>query len=907
MKSPTLFLGLLLLTLGPGVAHAADEICSECGPEVKVDGDFSHRRMSNVITGIWLRDARAYAEEIVGRKFTVSVGNLPAGPYTVVIGEAETEATAPGQRVFDVTCDGVPLARNFDIFAQAHGAARHCEITGRIRYAGADRAGPLTITFTARKGLAKFNTIVLRDISQGPVVSLSAPDLADPFSVAAQRPPLVTGPELWRDPDQPLAARVHDLIRRLSLAERVQQLRNSTPSIPRLGIPAYDYWSEGLHGVAMAGVATVFPQAIGMAATWDPALIGREGHVIATEARAKFNDYAARHEGNSNTWHGLTFWSPNVNIFRDPRWGRGQETYGEDPFLSGTTAVAYIRGMQGDNPRVVEAFACAKHFAVHSGPEPLRHKFNAVPPEQDLYDTYLPQFEMAVREGHVGGVMGAYTALFGVPDCANAFLLTHTLRDGWGFQGYVVSDCGAIRNIYAEHKYVPTPEAAAAAAVKAGCDICCGSDFNALVRAVQHGLITEDQIDTALTHALTIRFRLGLFDPPDRDPYAKIGLDQNDTPQHQALALKVAEESIVLLKNDGVLPLDRKRVRRIAVIGPNADSVRVLVGNYNGTPARPVTLLAGIKAVAGRRVDVTYAAGCPIALRRDGSNRPTAAETARAVAAARAADVVICVGGISSRFEGEETTKANGFVGFEGGDRTAIELPSVQTALLQALQATGRPVVFVNCSGSAIAMPWAAAHVAAIVQAWYPGEEGGRAVAKVLFGDVDPAGRLPITFYRSTRDLPPFEDYSMANRTYRYFHGRPLYAFGYGLSYTRFEYRHARVAVAPGPGLPRLVITVDVANTGARAGDEVVQAYARPPHGRENESLCGFARVHLQAGERRSVRLVVPAIALRRWNLAAHRYEIPGGSWTVRIGASSADIRQTATVAVPAVSDASLR
>lgn len=891
-------IALALLFAGAAVLRADDEMCIRCESDITLSGDFAHYKTCSLVAGAALRDAPAFAEEIAGRKFSITVPNLPAGRYTIVVGEAESEAKAAGERRFDITCGRTVIARNVDIFARAHGANRFCTIQGTVDHPADSVAGPLVVTFTASKGLAKFNKFAIRDISQSDIVELSAPELADPFSVAAQRPPLVTGPALWRDPDQPLAARVRDLIRRLSLAEKVQQLRNTTPSIPRLGIPAYDYWSEGLHGVAMAGVATVFPQAIGMAATWDQPLLHAEGDVIATEARAKFNDYAAHHDGGSKAHYGLTFWSPNVNIFRDPRWGRGQETYGEDPFLTGQLAVAYIHGLQGDDPHYVKAFACAKHFAVHSGPEPLRHVFNAVPSEEDLYDTYLPQFEAAVREGHVGGVMGAYSSLYGVPDCASAFLLTKTLRDQWGFTGYVVSDCGAIRNIHTDHKYVATAEEAAAAALKAGCDICCGGDYNALVRAVQHNLVTEADIDRALTDILTIRFRLGLFDPPERVPYSRIGIDQNDTPAHEALALKVAEESMVLLKNDGVLPLDRSRIHRIAVIGANADSVQVLVGNYRGTPARPVTILAGIKAVAGPGIAVDYVKGGPLALRADGSNRPDAAETAAAVAAANAADVVIYVGGISSWFEGEETKEANGYIGFHGGDRTAIELPAVQTDLLKTLRATGKPVVFVNCSGSAMAMPWEAEHLAAIVQAWYPGEQGGRAVAEVLFGNVNPAGRLPVTFYRSTRDLPPFEDYAMANRTYRYFHGTPLYPFGYGLSYTQFQYRHARVAVSTERGRPELAVSVTVANTGARTGDEVVQVYARPPHARESESLCAFTRVHLAAGGSQVVRLTVPATALRRWDSAAHRYVIPNGQWSIRVGASAADIRQTATVAV---------
>ena len=395
----------------------------------------------------------------------------------------------------------------------------------------------------------------------------------------------------------------------MSLAEKVAQLQNDAPAIPRLGLPAYNYWNEALHGVANDGIATVFPEPIGMAATWDPALLNREGHVIGVEGRAKFNQYASTHNGNSKWWSGLTFWTPNINIFRDPRWGRGQETYGEDPFLTGTIAVQFIKGIQGDDPNYMLAMACAKHYAVHNGPEAERHRFNAMPPERDLYETYLPQFEMAVREGRVGGVMGAYSALYDVPDCASPFLLTDLLRKRWGFDGYVVSDCGAIGDIWNQHHYVKTPEEAAADAVKAGCDLCCGGDYNALVLAVQKGLINEKELDEALYYTLWTRFKLGLFDPLQACPYSKIGIDQNDTPQHRALALKIAEESIVLLKNDGVLPLDRSKIKRIAIIGPNGNSKSMLHGNYNGTARHPISILEGIKQVAGKNIEVTFAHG----------------------------------------------------------------------------------------------------------------------------------------------------------------------------------------------------------------------------------------------------------------------------------------------------------
>ena len=669
-------------------------------------------------------------------------------------------------------------------------------------------------------------------------------------------------------------------------------MRNSAAAIPRLGIPAYDYWSECLHGVARAGTATVFPQAIGMAATWDLPLVHHEADVIATEARAKHNDYIAKHDGNSARYYGLTFWTPNINIFRDPRWGRGQETYGEDPFLTARLAVAFIRGLQGDDTNYMKAMACAKHFAVHSGPETTRHVFDANPPERDFYETYLPQFEAAVREGHVGAVMGAYNSVYGKPACANPLLLTELLRQQWGFDGHVVSDCGAIYDIFANHKFAGTPEAAAADAVKAGDDLCCGTDYNSLVCAVKAGLISEKEMDVAVGRLLEARFRLGMFDPPEKDPFAQIPISENDTPAHEALALNVARESIVLLKNNGVLPLDRTKIKRIAVIGANANSVPVLLGNYNGTPSRPVTILDGIKNVAGTNIEVVFEPGCPLALQTSGDEKIDATNWTKAIQAAWSADAVIYVGGISPRLEGEEM-KVN-YEGFSGGDRTRIELPSLQTELLKSLQASGKPVVFVNCSGSAIAMPWAAGNLPAIVQAWYPGEQGGLAVADILFGDVNPAGRLPITFYRSTDDLPAFDDYSMSNRTYRYFQGAPLFAFGHGLSYTKFDYSDVQLSATNinADGMAKVSFTLK--NTGERDGDEVAQVYFRHVNSalpQAKLALCGFVRIPLFQGQAAHITLNLPAERFRYWDTAKKQYAVEPGDYEILIGAASDDIR----------------
>jgi beta-glucosidase len=513
------------------------------------------------------------------------------------------------------------------------------------------------------------------------------------------------------------------------------------------------------------------------------------------------------------------------------------------------------------------------------------------PTERDLYETYLPQFEAAVREAHVGAVMGAYNALNGQPACANAFLLTTLLRQQWGFDGHVVSDCGAIYDIYANHKFVSTSEEAAAAAVRAGDDLCCGTDYNSLTRAVKAGLISEKEIDVAVQRLFKARFDLGLFDPSAQVAYAQIPNSENDSPAHEALALKAAQESIVLLKNDGVLPLDRTRLKRIVVIGTNAISVPVLLGNYYGTPSRPVTILDGIKQVVGTHAEVVFALGCPLAVKKKETVDTNA--MAQAVAAARTADVIIYVGGISPQIEGEEM-KVN-FDGFTGGDRTRIELPAHQTELLQQLHATHKPVVFVNCSGGAVAMPWAVQHLPALVQAWYPGEQGGRAVADILFGLANPSGHLPVTFYQSTADLPAFDNYSMSNRTYRYFNGQPQFAFGHGLSYTRFDYGPARTQYPAYQTNETVRISFTLKNAGQRNGDAVVQVYFRHLNSAVPQpklALCAFRRVSVAAGEKEQVALAVDVNRFRFWDTANKQYVVEPGSYELLIGAAADDIRQ---------------
>jgi beta-glucosidase len=698
---------------------------------------------------------------------------------------------------------------------------------------------------------------------------------------------------LWKDPTQPLELRVRDLVGRMTLEEKAQQVCNVAPAIPRLGLPAYNYWNECLHGVGRNGIATVFPQAIGLAASFDPALLHTVADAIATEARAKNREYTEAHNGDSVNYTGLSFWSPNINIFRDPRWGRGQETYGEDPYLTGRMAVAYIQGLQGDDPKYVKAMACAKHFAVHSGPEIVRHSFDAVPSERDFYETYLPQFEAAVKEGHVGAVMGAYNRLYGTPCCASPLLLETLLRQQWGFKGHVVSDCDAISDFFYGHGFSPTLEAAAVAAMKAGCDLCCGTEYRQLTDAVGDKLLKESELDTAVGRLLAARFRLGMFDPPAMVPYAKIAANEYDTPAHDALALRMARESVVLLKNDGLLPLDRAKIHKIAVFGFNATYTNTLLGNYEGEPSHPVTFTTGLRTLLGTNVEVVSMAACPLAVRRDDDNLPAyQAARLRAVEVARSVDAVIYVGGICAELEREFMNVP--FEGFNHGDRTLIELPSVQTEFLQAVRATGKPLVFVNCSGSAMAMPWEAEHISAIVQAWYPGQEGGRAVAEILFGDVNPAGRLPITFYRATTDLPSFLDYSMANRTYRYFKGQALFAFGHGLSYTQFKYDAAQLDKTQANMNDTIHVKLDVTNTGTQDGDEVVQVYFRHIKSavpQALEALCGFQRVPVAVKQVAHVDIPVSIKELRYWDTDRKEYVVEQGGYEILVGAASDDIR----------------
>ena len=889
------------LLLAASVTFAADEVCSSCSQQVSVTGSFAHRKdnPSVAIDGA-AGNAALFREDVNGTNFSVTITALPAGKYTIVINAVETVASAAGERVFDVTAGDQVLAKDFDIFAVAGSTRKVATITGTVEHEDDALRGPVKISFVSSKGSAKFNTVEIKNASGASVISFSASELADAFSAAAVRVPDIKTPSIWRDASQPLKAREDDLISRMSLAEKVAQLKNAAPAIQRLGLPAYDYWNEALHGVANSGVATVFPEPVGAASSWNPDLFHQEGTIIGIEGRAKFNNYANAHNGDAKWWYGMTFWTPNINIFRDPRWGRGQETYGEDPYLTGSIGVEFVKGIQGDDPNYMLSMACAKHYAVHSGPEPQRHRFDAEPSERDLYETYLPQFERVVREGHVAGVMGAYNSVFGVPCNASTLLLDDLLRKQWGFDGYIVSDCDAIGDIWRQHHYVKTPEEAAAASVKAGCDLCCGGDYNALVRAVQQGLVSEEDINRALYYTLWTRFKLGLFDPADKVPYSKYTIKDNDTPEHQQVALEIARQSLVLLKNDGILPLDRSKLKRIAVIGPNGDSKSMLEGNYHGTASHPISILSGIKQLAGTNIEVTFAMGSPITTNtaiaawsgQDNTTKRLIADlSAEALSHAANADVIIYVGGITPAQEGE------------GFDRNSIELPQVQEDLVRALHATGKPMVMVNCSGAAVALPWEATNLPAILQAWYPGESGGQAVAEVLFGKINPSGHLPVTFYGATADLPAFTNYSMADRTYRYFTGAPLYAFGHGLSYTTFEFKNGKLNLKKIAPSGSVQVTFTVKNSGKFDGDEVAQIYFRHVNSAVPQpklALCGFTRVSLKHGESKKVTVEVPAARLRYWDMEKKQYVVEPGDYEFLIGAASDDIRLRLPIAISA-------
>ncbi|MDY4757671.1 MAG: xylan 1,4-beta-xylosidase [Parabacteroides sp.] len=830
----------------------------------------------------------------------------------------------------------------------------------------------------------------------------------------------------FRNPDLPIEERIEDLLSRLTPEEKVGQMMHETPAIERLGIPPYDWWNEALHGVARAGQATVFPQAIGMAATFDNEAVLRTFTMVSDEARAKYHHYQANQE--YDRYKGLTFWTPNINIFRDPRWGRGMETYGEDPYLTTQMGVAVTKGLQGDDENYFKTHACAKHYAIHSGPEWNRHEFNAEATPRDLYETYLPAFEALVKQGNIQEVMCAYNRFEGEPCCGNDKLLIDILRNSWGYKGIILSDCGAIDDFWVKdkntprHESHPDRESASVDAVLSGTDLECGSSYRILTKALEHGTISEKDLDVSLRRLLRGRFELGMFDPDERVPYAQIPYSVVESPEHVAQAREMARKSIVLLKNqNNRLPLD-KNLKKIAVVGPNAADSTMLWSNYNGFPTKTTTILEGIRAKVPN-TEVVYELGCnhtadfvitdlgnyitnstgqgftaeyfnntdfsgepvykgvakelhyttggntqfapnvnlsnftarftgvfeapidgPIEFKLSGNDAfrlfidtakvaevwsneygaeriytlqaekgkkyPVKIEYMQLLGSAdlnftvgvrtpvdyqatankvKDADVIVYVGGISPRLEGEEMPVDA--EGFRKGDRTNIEIPKVQKEMVKALVATGKPVVYVVCTGSALALNWENEHVDAILNAWYGGQEGGTAVADVLFGDYNPAGRLPITFYKSVDQLPDFQDYSMKGRTYRYMTQTPLYPFGYGLSYTTFAYSNGALTKTKIAANEGVTLTFDVANTGKRDGDEVAQVYVKNPNDPAGpiKALKAFKRISTKAGETQKVSVQLAPESFQSFNDKTQTMEIRPGKYQLLYGSSSAD------------------
>jgi beta-glucosidase len=684
----------------------------------------------------------------------------------------------------------------------------------------------------------------------------------------------------FRNPSLTVEQRAADLVSRLTLDEKIAQMLNSTPAIDRLNIPPYDWWNECLHGVGRTEYkVTVYPQAIGMAAGWDVNAIRQMGDYTSEEARAVYNISQAK--GNYRIYHGLTFWTPNINIFRDPRWGRGQETYGEDPFLTANMGKYFVEGLQGTDKTYLKAAGCAKHYAIHSGPESNRHTFDVVVSNYDLWDTYLPAFRELVKN-KVAGVMCAYNAFNEQPCCANDKLMIDILRKDWGFQGYVTSDCGAIDNFYKTHKTHPDAPSAAADAVFHGTDVDCGREaYRGLKKAVEDGLITESQIDVSLRRLFEIRLRLGMFDPADKVPFSKIDSTALEAKSHKELALKMSRQSMVLLKNDGILPVKKENIKKIALLGPNINNPEVQLGNYNGFPSRIITPLDGLKDELGNRVQI-YS---DTVTGYYGATPQSFDATLKKI---KDVDLIIYVGGISPRIEGEEMrVKAPGFF---GGDRTSILLPQVQTDLLKALKSTGKPIVFVMMTGSAIAIPWESQNINAIINSWYGGEYAGKAIADIIFGNYNPSGRLPVTFYASDSDLPDFENYDMTGRTYKYFKGKALYPFGYGLSYTQFAYTWGVQPKNQYTATETIECSLKIKNTGARDGDEVAQVYIKYPQTGKVlplKELCRFERKTIIKGNSEEVKVSIPIAQLAKWDDSAGDLRVPSGVYSIFAGGSS--------------------
>lgn len=677
-----------------------------------------------------------------------------------------------------------------------------------------------------------------------------------------------------------------ELVSKMTVEERASQLRYDAPAIERLGVPAYNWWNETLHGVARAGVATSFPQAIGMAATFDAELIKTAGDVAATEGRAKYNAYAA--ENDRDIYKGLTFWSPNVNIFRDPRWGRGQETYGEDPYLTSRLGVAYVEGLQGGG-EVLKSAACAKHFAVHSGPEAVRHEFNAVASKKDMAETYLPAFKACVQEAGVEAVMGAYNRTNGEPCCGSKALMQDILRGEWGFAGHFVSDCWAIRDFHEHHMVTSTMEESAALALQMGCDLNCGVTYQYLLKALEQGLVTEEEITESVVRLFTTRYLLGLFDGStfDEIPFEKV-----ECAEHLAVAQELSEKSVVLLKNDGVLPLQKGKT--IGVVGPNANSREALVGNYHGTSSRYITVLEGIQDSVGSDGRVLYSEGSHLFLDRVEKLAYQDDRISEAVAVAKNSDVVVLCVGLNETLEGEEGDTGNSYA---SGDKNDLLLPESQRTLMDAVLAVGKPTVVCLMAGSAIDLSAAQEKASAVLQLWYPGARGGKAVADILFGACSPSGKLPVTFYRDSdlQDMPAFEDYSMKGRTYRYLEREPLYPFGYGLTYGDVRVESAQAAKRDETS-GDVTLTASVKNAGSVSTQDVIQVYikdANSPYAVPNHSLCAFLRVSLAAGETKDIEIKVPGSAFLVVNDEG-KFVAGSGNCTLYVGTGQPDARTAA-------------
>lgn len=676
--------------------------------------------------------------------------------------------------------------------------------------------------------------------------------------------------------------RAEELVNQMTVEEACSQLRYDAPAIPRLNIPEYNWWCEALHGVARAGTATSFPQAIGLGAAFDTELMGEIGEVIATEGRAKYNEYSSH--GDRDIYKGLTFWSPNVNLFRDPRWGRGQETYGEDPYLISRLAVPFIKGIQGDG-EYMKGAACAKHFVVHSGPEALRHEFNATASEKDLWETYLPAFEACVTEAGVESVMGAYNRTNGEVCCGHSYIQS-IIKDKWGFKGHFVSDCWAIRDFHEKHKVTKSNEESAALALNKGCDLNCGCTYVHLMKAYNKGLVTEETIRQAAIRLFTTRFLLGMFDETEYD-----GLNYLDveTKEHIAVAKRASDESIVLLKNDGILPLDKDKNQVIAVIGPNADSRRPLIGNYYGTSSEYITAIEGIREAAGENTRILYSEGCDLSRKKPDPLSREYNCIAEAEAVMDRSDLVILVIGLNETLEGEEGDEGNHYA---SGDKPDLAFPKPQQKLIDTVIKSGKPFITVVMTGSAMDLTLLSEHSSAIMQAWYPGARGGRSIGDIIFGKVNPSGKLPVTFYRNTDDLPDFEDYSMKGRTYRFIETEPLYPFGYGLTYSDVSIDEARIE---GDRTSGAKISVTVRNDSSMTAAEVVQVYAKSDDVDEarNGKLAGFARVTCEAGKSVDIVIDIPSENLRVVRQDGSRV-LPEGEIKLYVGFGQPDARTEA-------------